>query len=148
MGAITLTIEADLQNVRLIGLAVNRLVRDAGFTGKAADGLELAVVEAVNNVIEHAYRDKAEQTLDVHLELNGSGAIFNIVDSGSPMPRLVKPGLDFDPLDINLVPEGGYGLFIIHEVMDRVEYSVVKGKNVLTLTKALPDSAEEWRPES
>jgi serine/threonine-protein kinase RsbW len=46
-----------------------------------------------------------------------------------------KPRLDYCPKDVAGLPEGGMGLYIMHQVMDRVEYASEGGRNVLTLTR-------------
>ena len=46
-----------------------------------------------------------------------------------------KPQLDYCPKDVAGLPEGGMGLYIMHQVMDRVEYASEGGRNVLTLTR-------------
>ena len=46
-----------------------------------------------------------------------------------------KSPLEFDPTELNMLPEGGLGLAIIREVMDDVTYSRRHDKNTLSLTK-------------
>jgi anti-sigma regulatory factor (Ser/Thr protein kinase) len=45
--------------------------------------------------------------------------------------------LDFDPADVEHLPEGGMGLFIIHNVMDRVEYHRHGERNTFSMTRRL-----------
>ncbi len=45
--------------------------------------------------------------------------------------------LDVNPDDIDSIPEGGRGLAIINEVMDRVEYKSGQGKNCMIMEKRI-----------
>jgi anti-sigma regulatory factor (Ser/Thr protein kinase) len=46
-----------------------------------------------------------------------------------------KSPREFDPTELNMLPEWGMGLAIIREVMDDVTYSSRHDNNTLTLTK-------------
>jgi serine/threonine-protein kinase RsbW len=64
----------------------------------------------------------------------------DIADSGKSLdPTLVEKfktgGLDFDPQDMDNLPEGGMGWFLINSMMDEVHYLSDQGRNVLSLHK-------------
>jgi len=44
-------------------------------------------------------------------------------------------GLDYDPDDLASLPEGGMGLYLLHSLMDHVDYVSRDGRNVLTLER-------------
>jgi len=50
----------------------------------------------------------------------------------------------FDPINVENLPEGGMGLSIIHQIMDCVAYETTNGRNKLILTKFF--SAHEATP--
>jgi serine/threonine-protein kinase RsbW len=127
---------------------VNHLVRAAGFSDDTAYLMEWGIVEAATNVVKHAYDNESGRSLELVMELNQSGVMFKMIDCGRPMiwPRPVI--LDFDPDDILNLPESGYGLYIMHHVMDSVDYTTCHGKNMLTLTKSLPESVKNGKQTS
>lgn len=136
---ITLSIESDLKNVALIGVAVNSICSSFEFNQEISFQMELCVVEAVNNCILHAYRDNPTNDVEVTIELRPDRILFKVCDVGKGME--IKPDmlsvLEFDPCDPATIPERGRGLFIIHKLMDEVIYERFGNKNVLTMTKRL-----------
>ncbi len=99
--------------------------------------IELAMEEAVVNVIEHSYEGKGgEFDIAIHDEKPGE-LVFVLKDSGPP----------FDPLAYtemiqseNLVGEeerGGLGVLLMCRAMDHVHYQREGTQNILTLTKKL-----------
>jgi serine/threonine-protein kinase RsbW len=48
-----------------------------------------------------------------------------------------KPTLEFDPDDIDSIPEGGMGLYIIDQLMTDSNYSTDNGINTFTMKKIL-----------
>ncbi len=136
---VDLSIESRLENVASVGETVNRLCREASFSEGDAYNVELAVVEAVSNCVRHAYRGEPGHRVDVRLRLEGDRIEVRILDDGLPVPeasRRPKP-IEFDPEDPLSIAEGGRGTFLIHSLMDRVEYGSEGGRNLLLLAKAI-----------
>ena len=139
VGSINLSIESDGQHVFLIGKAINGLCSLTNFSDIDTYQIELCVVEAVNNAIEHAYESAQGKLVEVTFSLYQHKITINICDTGKVMDEkwlLREKALpDFDAHDLHSLPEGGWGLAIIQQMMDEVTYSTSNGKNVLTLTK-------------
>jgi len=136
-GTIRLIIDSVPEHVFLVGVAVNKICAEAGFGQETADQIELCVVEAVNNAIEHAYKNTAGNDVEVMIELTSSGITVKVCDAGESMRSLKQSKLDFDPSDIANLPEGGMGLYLIQQIMDTVRYESFGKKNILTMTKKL-----------
>ena len=134
-GKIKLIIDSDLSDVFLIGLSVNRICLEIPLSEIEAYQIEVCVVEAVNNTIKHAYGNEKGHEVEVLIDLDVESITFHICDTGKKMETGKKPTLEFNPEDRENCPEGGMGLFIMHQVMDEVKYSSSQGRNVLALTK-------------
>lgn len=135
-----LVIESRLTNVALLGEAVRSSCLAVGMTGEAASEVELAVVEAVNNCIEHAYSMAGDGQVSVALEIGSETVQIQVSDRGQPMP----PGTleaaaspSFDPSDTVGLPEGGMGLDIVKQLMHDVRYESAAGINVLTMKRRI-----------
>lgn len=139
VGSINFSIESDFKNVALIGKAISSLCSLADFSSIDTYQVELCVVEAVNNAIEHAYEGKKGNMLEVRFSLYQNKITIDIRDTGKVMDQrfLMRDNAcpDFDVHDLHSLPERGWGLAIMQQVMDEVTYSTSNGKNVLTLTK-------------
>lgn len=139
MSNIQLVISSNLENVWMVGVTINRLCA-LTLSQTACNEVELAVVEAVNNCIEHAYRNQDGHRISVELALDDEMVSIDIQDSGDPLnPALVENvkvnGMDFDPDDLENLPEGGMGWFLINSMMDDVHYVSTPEGNRLSLRK-------------
>jgi serine/threonine-protein kinase RsbW len=139
---IKLIIDSKLEDVALVGREVNKLCSAAGRPFLEASDVELCVVEAVTNSIEHAYRLKAGHQVEVTFAIYSDELIVGVCDTGEPMdPKLLeeKDASFFllNPDDLGSIPEGGRGLAIIKEIMDSVAYTSKEGKNCFTMKKKL-----------
>lgn len=148
VGTIQFIIASRVQDVRLVGMAINRLCSFHGFSEMDAFGIELCVVEAVTNAIEHAYRCELGHQVRVVLNLHPDRAEIEVRDQGTPMDvsLLQEAGyakLDFVPDDVELLSVRGRGLSIMKEMMDAVGYWQNGEENCLVLTKKLRTTSEE-----
>jgi len=139
---IKLIIESNLDDVPLIGIAVNRFCAYAAFSETDAFNVELCVIEAVTNSIKHAYAEKGGQEVMVIFTLSDREAVFEICDKGAPMDpgRLKKADLDqsdTEKYSIDTISESGRGLGIMKKIMDHVEYRSEDEYNCLILKKRI-----------
>jgi serine/threonine-protein kinase RsbW len=90
-----------------------------------------AFSEAFNNVVIHAYRGRPVREIEIEIELDEATLTIHVRDYGSSFDPSNVP----DP-DLDTMPEGGLGLYIIRSFMDDVRYHA-GAPNVLTMTKHL-----------
>jgi sigma-B regulation protein RsbU (phosphoserine phosphatase) len=126
-----ITFDATLENVSLAIDFVNEKAQALPFTDKDRNQIDIAVDEIVSNVARYAYSGKAGK-VTVKTETDEKGITITVIDSGKPYNPLEKE----DP-DVTLSAEergvGGYGIFIVKKVMDKVSYEYKDGKNILTM---------------
>ena len=103
----------------------------AGFDTQDCFYIEVALAEAVNNIIEHALRGRPDESIRIFCRMLKSTLIIELLDNGKPL-------LD---LPLNKLPdwekESGRGWPIIYRLMDEVTYSF-EHQNRLILKKQLP----------
>ena len=134
---IRLIIDSRLENVSLVGSAVRGIANTLCIDSTTSYQLELCVVEAVNNGIKHAYHCQAGHSVEIDVLLYPDQLTFKIYDSGESMnPDKIAP-FNFDPSNVETLPEGGMGLYILHALMDEIHYKTINGQNILTLIKYL-----------
>ena len=101
-----------------------------------AFSFDLALEEAVCNLIAHAYDDAARHEIGVRMSVADGTVRAEVIDDGRPFdPREAK--LPAILARIEDRPIGGLGVFLIEQMMDDVQYGVVDGRNCLTLSKRL-----------
>ncbi len=137
---IKLIIESDLDDIPLVGIAVNGFCSYADFSETNASNVELCVVEAVTNSIKHAYGKECGREVMITITFSESEAVFEICDKGKSMnpERLKKADLaasQHENRNIEAISESGRGLGIMKEIMDGVDYRSENGCNCMILKK-------------
>ncbi len=133
--SIKLSIKSDAKNVSFVCNTVTDFLRNMNVEKQTRDKIELCLAEALNNIIRHAYKNNPGKLVNIKVEKEGNEIRIILVDYGIPRPENVKPTLCFDPDDIENLPEGGFGLYLIDNLMDENIYRTADGKNVLLLKK-------------
>ena len=100
------------------------------------DELVLAIAEAAQNIVKHAYKDfpNTDDKMLLQIKCNNGKLEIGFFDMGRPVdPTKVKHR------EIDNVKPGGLGTFFIQEIMDAVEFKDGKKPwiNHLVLTKKL-----------
>ena len=100
------------------------------------DELVLAIAEAAQNIVKHAFKNSASATelMVVQISCENNKLQIAFYDRGTPVdPKKVKHR------EIDNVKPGGLGTFFIQEIMDAVEFKDGKKPwiNHLVLTKQL-----------
>ncbi|MBR4363438.1 MAG: ATP-binding protein [Prevotella sp.] len=98
--------------------------------------LNLALEEAVTNVISYAYPEGQEGTVDIDVRVTKEQLEFVISDSGIPFDPTTKEDADIT-LGVEERPIGGLGIFLVRQLMDTILYEYKDKKNILTLRKQL-----------
>jgi len=116
-----LTLPNDLSYVSIAQLCAKELAKKIGLSGDDLYNIELAVEEAVNNVIQHAFAADESSTFDIICEHIPLGIKINIKEQGIPFDPGQLPA--FDPLSIAAdQPSKGLGIFLMKEAMDEVSF--------------------------
>ena len=145
---VSMRIDSRLENVVLVGVALQGIAEELGFDEGERYNLELCLVEGLTNSIRHAYKGEPGHPVTARFTVLDERLELRVLDEGAAVPedKRVPHDPDFDPDDLASVPEGGRGTFLIHALMDRVEYLREGAANVLLMIKALPAVAR--RPEA
>lgn len=139
MNTIELSIASRLELVQLLGQAVHGICGGLPFSKDEADALELAVCEAANNAIKHAYKGDPGGMVRVTLAVDGTGVAICVSDHGVPLKDRQKLSNDLAVAQsLDELPEGGMGLFLIRNAADSLGYKAGKQGNVLVIRKAFP----------
>jgi len=122
---------ANLDTARELAHALREAGALAELGREALIDLELAVVEAINNIVIHGYGAETGE-IEMHLTVDG-GLKVELWDRGRPIPadKLTGEG------QASLMSENGRGLAIIRACVDRLDYRSDAGGNRLMLFKAV-----------
>ncbi|MEE4118607.1 MAG: ATP-binding protein [Paracoccaceae bacterium] len=121
-------------SVREALVTLCRAARLLGLDTETCGALEMALAEALNNVVEHAYLEDPEGWIVVELDLMDGWTACRVWDGGRPMPRKGIPTTPFPDVSVPLdaLPEGGFGWALIHSLAEHLSYERLEECNCLT----------------
>jgi serine/threonine-protein kinase RsbW len=126
--------KATVSTVRILAEHLKSWCESARVDPTAAFDIELAMVEAANNIVDHGYEPGSDGTIGFSAWIKGDEVTVVLTDKGSPVP----PGF-FDRAEMpDPMALGGRGSGIIQACVDRVSYVSGGGENRLILTKRCP----------
>lgn len=113
---------------------VGQKARAAGFSDKTVYAAQLAADEAASNIIEHAYAGRPDRTFRLRCECNHDRLVMTFFDQGKSFDftKVDKPDVS---ADLSKRKIGGLGIYLMHKLMDEVDYKVTPSGNFLTLIK-------------
>ena len=131
-----ITQAAELESLARFRDFVGQHCQHKGIDSQTCYDLMLAVDEACTNIITHGYAGRNPGSIILDLELQSSQVIIRITDFGRPFEPSEPEAPDVSGMLAGR-PTGGFGLFIIYNTMDAVDYKTTEGGNTLILTKRL-----------
>jgi serine/threonine-protein kinase RsbW len=89
--------------------------RRAAFAEDAIGDLEVAMTEALSNVIVHSYEEREDERVQLSLDIDADRLALGIRDRGRPFDAAA-----YRPPDLDAPAEHGYGVFLIEQLVDEV----------------------------
>ena len=133
-GLRTLRLPNDVQEVPQLAAFIEEVCESNGVDMMTTMQMNLALEEAVVNVMNYAYPEGTKGYVDISVQTDSSGLTFVISDSGQPFDPTATPDADIS-LGVTERPIGGLGIYLVRNIMDSVSYERTDGKNILTMTK-------------
>ena len=131
-----LVLHNDVQQISQLAGFVDAIAEEKNLDPSLAMSLNLALEEAVTNVVLYAYPKGTDGTVDIAARLTDGSLEFIISDSGIPFDPTAAPKAD-TTLSVQERPIGGLGIYLVREIMDEVRYERVDGKNRLSIIKRI-----------
>ncbi|MCR5214899.1 MAG: ATP-binding protein [Eubacterium sp.] len=133
----TILIDATEEAIDPVQDFIRTKLKAYGVSVKLLAQIRLAVEEIFVNIISYAYRPDVGKA-EIHCEVTENPLVVTIqfMDSGKP----------FDPLKVAeadtsgamfLERPGGFGIHLVKNTMDDIEYEFKDGKNILRIKKNL-----------
>ena len=126
----------DINEVPRLTAFVDAVCEAVGFNPTVTMQMNLAIEEAVVNVMNYAYPRGKKGDVTIEALSNDVRLKFVIIDSGTPFDPTVHADVD-TTLSAQERPIGGLGIHLVRQMMDSINYERVNNLNVLTLRKKL-----------
>jgi len=115
---LNMTFPARADRLKLVRRTVSETAEFCGCQPDTAQGIVIAVDEACQNVIRHAYGTKEAGQIDLELRREGNNMVVLVRDFADPIdPDSIKPR------ELDDLRAGGLGTHFMREVMDDVAYT-------------------------
>ena len=132
----SLVLPNDVNEVPQLASFIEGVCEELGVDMVTTMQLNLALEEAVVNVMTYAYPAGTKGYADIRVEADDKRMTIVISDTGIPFDPTAKADVD-TTLSVEQRGIGGLGIHLVKTIMDDVSYQRVDGQNVLTLRKNL-----------
>ena len=135
-GLRTLRLPNDVQEVPQLAAFIEEVCESNDVDMMTTMQLNLALEEAVVNVMSYAYPEGTKGYVDISALSESDCLTFVISDSGQPFDPTTRGEVD-TTLSAEERSIGGLGIHLVRQLMDDIKYEYKDGHNVLTLKKKL-----------
>ena len=132
-----LELDATLENWDNVKKFVKEMLEETHCKRDDERTLQMAIEEIYINIVNYAYAPNVGKVNIVGIFENDEySIILQFIDEGKPFNPL-----EMDDPDFSIATEdrevGGFGIFIVREMVDDISYEYKDGKNILTVKKNL-----------
>ena len=129
-----LTLRNDIDEIPRLHALIQSIAEETDMDHALAMSLNLALEEAVSNVMLYAYPEGSQGVVDIEAAVRDDRIDFSVSDSGVPFDPTAAADPDL-AADLKDRPIGGLGIFLVKRIMDEVTYTRKGDKNILSMTK-------------
>lgn len=139
---IEMTIPAKAEYIGVIRLSISGIANRMGFSYESIEDLKVAISEAITNAVTHAYDGENEGEITLGFGVYEDRLEVMVADRGvsfnlNEVRKEIGPFKNTDSVE-NL-REGGFGLFLINTLMDKVEIHDNQGI-IIIMTKYINET--------
>ena len=131
-----LTLTNNIEEVPQLAAFVDEVCETAGLDMSTTTNMNIALEEAVVNVMSYAYPSGSVGEVQIDALLGDKELCFVIRDKGKPFDPTAQDEAD-TTLSLEERPIGGLGIYLVRQLMDSINYERIDGQNVLKLRKKL-----------
>lgn len=130
----TLVLTNDIREMSRIIEAINQVADAVACHPAVLHDVILAMEEIFSNIIFYGFGDDLSHTITLDIVIEDQALVLTLQDEGIP----------FNPLNVHVGPpdkpleerdQGGMGIFLAKNLMDKMAYHRERGKNVLRMEK-------------
>ena len=134
----SLTLPNDIETIPRLNEFIDTAAEETDLDPSLTMSLNLALEEAVVNVMNYAYPPGQAGTVDIEMVVSDTSLVFVISDAGRPFDPTQAAEAD-TTLSADERPIGGLGIYLVRHLMDDIRYERLDDRNVLILTKRFRD---------
>ena len=132
----SLTLPNDVNTIPQLNEFLDLFCEEAGVDMETTMSLNLAMEEAVVNVMDYAYPKGTSGSVNIDAQAADGKLTFVITDNGIPFDPTATKEVD-TTLPVEERAIGGLGIHLMRHIMDDVHYERTDHTNILRLTKSI-----------
>ena len=134
---VQLTIPAKAEYIDLVRLAIYGFASPMGFSYEDIEDMKVAVAEACNNAVLHAYKDGGAGSVEVQLENQDGDICIRIKDYGTSFnyEETANRVTSLHDKELSEINAGGLGIYMMQALMDDVQVISESGTEVIMTKK-------------
>lgn len=129
----SITLPNNIETIPQLNELIDIMCEEVGLDMAMTMNINLAVEEAVVNVMSYAYPNSTGN-VQVDIKANPQTVVITLTDSGIPFDPTKKSEVD-TTLSVEERPIGGLGIHLVRQIMDSIRYERSDNQNILTLEK-------------
>jgi len=94
-----------------------------GFSPERIEDLKTVVSEAAVNAMQHGNKGRPDARVTIRMNLKDDTMYVTVTDGGEGIQK-IHPKPDIDRIIDNLDPATGFGLFLIKQLVDDVDFNI------------------------
>jgi serine phosphatase RsbU (regulator of sigma subunit)/anti-sigma regulatory factor (Ser/Thr protein kinase) len=136
------TVPSEEGNERLVVDRVNEVIAGLGLTADRQRRLETAVAEAAMNAIEHGNQGLADRPVEVKVLASPESIVVQVRDQGGGREIEPPEAPDLEAKLAGEQPPRGWGLFLIENMVDRMQVHTDSTHHTLALEMRLKEASD------
>jgi len=132
----TLLLHNDIRQIPRLKGWMDYVGSEYGVGDSLLAALNLAIEEALTNVIMYAYPKGSYGCIELRVGCESRELTFTLMDSGVAFDPTAAPEADIT-LSVQERSIGGLGIHLVRQIMDKVSYERKDGNNILTMKKTV-----------
>ena len=124
----------DLKEIARVAEQIDEFCTSQDITSEVAYAINLTLDEILTNTISYGYADDEPHQIEISVRPEAEALVIVIMDDSAAFDLSNAPTPDTGA-SLEERPLGGLGLFLVHQMMDSVEYRREEGRNIVTLKK-------------
>lgn len=140
---VSVRVPAEAEFVDIVRLTLYGIASKWGFSYEEIEDMKVAVAEACNNAVLHAYEGIEKGFIEVKFEMAAGSIRITVKDEGASFDYAHRESKaeSLHNKDLSEINAGGLGIFMMQALMDDVEVHTDTGTEVI-LTKFLQRNEE------
>lgn len=134
-GHYSINFESSIENLEKIEAVTARISEELSFSESDVDDISISITELFNNAIHHGNQNNVKKKIYVTFNVTHDAVRISVKDEGEGFSLQDLK----DPLaPENLLAESGRGIYLVKELMDKVEINTSNSGTEIIIHKNLP----------